>query len=54
MTNIQSVVQKDGITGLWKGATPRFESRTNNRLGRLVFSGGIVFSIYEAVLSINF
>ncbi|KAI8914199.1 mitochondrial carrier domain-containing protein [Gorgonomyces haynaldii] len=38
------VGRTEGITALWKGATPR--------LGRLIFSGGIVFTVYEAVVSI--
>ncbi|KAI9205289.1 mitochondrial carrier domain-containing protein [Polychytrium aggregatum] len=36
------VARDEGILALWKGATPR--------LGRLIFSGGIVFSVYEQVL----
>ena len=38
------IVQDDGFFALWKGTTPR--------LGRLIFSGGIVFSVYERVLSL--
>ncbi|TPX67689.1 hypothetical protein SpCBS45565_g03553 [Spizellomyces sp. 'palustris'] len=38
------IVTEEGIRALWKGATPR--------LGRLIFSGGIVFTVYEQVLSI--
>ena len=38
------VGKEEGIKALWKGATPR--------LGRLVFSGAIVFSVYEAVVSV--
>ncbi|KAJ3297019.1 hypothetical protein HK104_000936 [Borealophlyctis nickersoniae] len=38
------VMKEEGVLALWKGATPR--------LGRLVFSGGIVFSVYEQVLSV--
>jgi solute carrier family 25 citrate transporter 1 len=36
------IIKEDGVLALWKGATPR--------LGRLIFSGGIVFSVYEEVL----
>jgi solute carrier family 25 citrate transporter 1 len=39
-----SVVGESGVTGLWKGSTMR--------LGRLMFSGGIVFTIYEKVSSL--
>ncbi|KAJ3410989.1 hypothetical protein HDV05_002933 [Chytridiales sp. JEL 0842] len=35
-------VRNDGVLSLWKGATPR--------LGRLIFSGGIVFACYEEVM----
>ena len=38
------IIKEEGIFALWKGATPR--------LGRLVFSGGIVFSVYEQVLNL--
>jgi solute carrier family 25 (mitochondrial citrate transporter), member 1 len=38
-----TTVKSDGVLALWKGATPR--------LGRLIFSGGIVFSVYEEVIS---
>lgn len=38
------IIQEDGIFALWKGTTPR--------LGRLIFSGGIVFTVYEKVLGI--
>ncbi len=38
------VYQQEGLTTFWKGATPR--------LGRLFFSGGIVFTIYEKVLQV--
>ncbi|AQZ16633.1 CTP1 (YBR291C) [Zygosaccharomyces parabailii] len=38
------VYKDEGLKTFWKGATPR--------LGRLVLSGGIVFTIYEKVLSI--
>ncbi|KAH8586184.1 mitochondrial carrier domain-containing protein [Bisporella sp. PMI_857] len=36
-----SIMNESGLKGLWKGSTMR--------LGRLMFSGGIVFSIYEKV-----
>jgi solute carrier family 25 citrate transporter 1 len=36
------VLRDSGIRGFWKGSTMR--------LGRLVFSGGIVFSVYEQVV----
>ncbi|KAI8969837.1 mitochondrial carrier domain-containing protein [Pilobolus umbonatus] len=35
--------KQDGIFSLWKGTTPR--------LTRLIFSGGIVFTVYEKVYS---
>ena len=35
---------RDGIRGFWKGSTMR--------LGRLVLSGGIVFSVYESVVTL--
>jgi solute carrier family 25 citrate transporter 1 len=37
----QSILQNSGVRGFWSGSTMR--------LGRLVFSGGIVFTIYEKV-----
>ncbi|KAI0461786.1 CtIP- endonuclease [Komagataella kurtzmanii] len=36
------IFKEEGLLTFWKGATPR--------LGRLVLSGGIVFTIYEKVL----
>jgi solute carrier family 25 citrate transporter 1 len=36
---LRSVLSEAGVRGLWKGSTMR--------LGRLILSGGIVFSIYE-------
>ncbi|SCU97679.1 LAMI_0F10946g1_1 [Lachancea mirantina] len=36
------VFKEEGVLTFWKGATPR--------LGRLILSGGIVFTIYEKVL----
>lgn len=40
---IQTTLASGGIRAFWAGSTMR--------LGRLVFSGGIVFSIYEAVIA---
>ncbi|KAM0335698.1 hypothetical protein ACHAQA_000748 [Verticillium albo-atrum] len=40
----RSIVQERGIKGLWSGSTMR--------LGRLVLSGGIVFTVYEKVSSL--
>ncbi|KAH8722353.1 mitochondrial carrier domain-containing protein [Phaeosphaeriaceae sp. PMI808] len=40
----RSVLQHGGIRGFWSGSTMR--------LGRLVFSGGIVFTVYEKVASL--
>jgi solute carrier family 25 citrate transporter 1 len=37
----QSILQQAGVRGFWSGSTMR--------LGRLVFSGGIVFTVYEKV-----
>jgi solute carrier family 25 citrate transporter 1 len=37
----QSVLQHAGVRGFWSGSTMR--------LGRLVFSGGIVFTVYEKI-----
>ncbi|KAJ2235831.1 hypothetical protein IWW45_002271 [Coemansia sp. RSA 485] len=39
-----SVVRQDGIWALWRGATPR--------LARLMFSGAIVFAVYEQVMKL--
>ena len=36
------IFREEGLLTFWKGATPR--------LGRLVLSGGIVFTIYEKML----
>jgi solute carrier family 25 (mitochondrial citrate transporter), member 1 len=41
---IRGVMKERGITGFWSGSTMR--------LGRLVLSGGIVFSVYEAVVDV--
>ncbi|KAJ1723926.1 hypothetical protein LPJ53_001781 [Coemansia erecta] len=37
-----AIVRDEGVRALWKGATPR--------LARLMFSGAIVFSVYEEVM----
>lgn len=39
-----SIVKNDGVKALWRGSTAR--------LGRLVMSGGIVFTIYEKVMQV--
>jgi len=41
---VWSVVRDHGLRGFWKGSTMR--------LGRLLLSGGIVFSVYEEMASI--
>ncbi|KAI8825290.1 mitochondrial tricarboxylate transporter [Fimicolochytrium jonesii] len=38
------ITTEEGVKALWKGATPR--------LGRLIFSGGIVFTVYEQIVAI--
>ena len=38
------ILRERGVRGLWNGSTMR--------LGRLIFSGGIVFSVYEHVASL--
>nr|QKK35436.1 mitochondrial Ctp1 [Starmerella bombicola] len=38
------VVKNDGVKALWRGSTAR--------LGRLVMSGGIVFTIYEKIMQV--
>jgi solute carrier family 25 (mitochondrial citrate transporter), member 1 len=40
---VRSIYKDYGMKGLWKGSTMR--------LGRLILSGGIVFSVYEQVAS---
>jgi solute carrier family 25 citrate transporter 1 len=40
----QNVLRETGIRGFWRGSTMR--------LGRLVFSGGIVFTVYEKIVGI--
>lgn len=44
MVALRSVFSETGVRGFWKGSTMR--------LSRLIFSGGIVFSIYEQVVNI--
>lgn len=39
-----SVLRDSGITGFWKGSSMR--------LGRLVLSGGIIFTVYEQTLAL--
>lgn len=39
-----SVFKNEGLLTFWKGTTPR--------LGRLIFSGGIVFTVYEKVITV--
>ena len=39
-----TIFKEEGLKAFWKGATPR--------LGRLLLSGGIVFTIYEKVLTV--
>jgi solute carrier family 25 (mitochondrial citrate transporter), member 1 len=41
---IQDIIRTRGVRGFWAGSTMR--------LGRLVFSGGIVFTVYEAVADV--
>lgn len=40
--SIAGVYREYGLRGFWKGSTMR--------LGRLILSGGIVFSVYEQIL----
>ena len=42
--SFRSVLADDGVRGFWRGTTMR--------LGRTVFSGGILFTVYEQVASI--
>uniref|UniRef100_A0A060T1S1 ARAD1C18282p n=1 Tax=Blastobotrys adeninivorans TaxID=409370 RepID=A0A060T1S1_BLAAD len=44
VASVQLLIANQGIRGLWNGSTMR--------LGRLIFSGGIVFSVYEKVSSL--
>lgn len=41
---VQKIYKQEGIFAFWRGATPR--------LGRLILSGGIVFTVYEKVISL--
>lgn len=38
------ILRNSGVGGFWKGSTMR--------LGRLVFSGGIIFTVYEQILNL--
>ncbi|KAK9492337.1 mitochondrial carrier domain-containing protein [Lipomyces doorenjongii] len=40
----QRLLKEEGVRTFWKGTTPR--------LGRLVLSGGIIFTIYEKVIAV--
>ena len=40
---LSDILRTAGVNGLWKGSTMR--------LGRLIFSGGIVFTVYEQVVA---
>jgi solute carrier family 25 citrate transporter 1 len=44
MEAFRIVFTESGVRGFWRGSTMR--------LGRLVFSGGIVFTVYEKVAAI--
>lgn len=44
MQAFRSVLVDSGVKGFWKGSTMR--------LGRLVLSGGIVFSVYENIVAL--
>jgi len=41
---VANVLRETGVKGLWAGSTMR--------LGRLILSGGIVFSVYEQVAAL--
>lgn len=41
---LMKIVREEGVKRLWGGATPR--------LARLMLSGGIVFSVYEKVITV--
>jgi solute carrier family 25 (mitochondrial citrate transporter), member 1 len=41
---VRDVFLTSGVRGFWRGSTMR--------LGRLVFSGGIVFTVYENVIAL--
>lgn len=38
------ILTEEGVSAFWKGATPR--------LGRLLFSGGIIFTVYEQIMDL--
>ncbi|KAH6845867.1 mitochondrial carrier domain-containing protein [Chaetomium sp. MPI-CAGE-AT-0009] len=40
----QSVLRQNGVKGFWAGSTMR--------LGRLIFSGGIIFTVYEEIAAV--
>jgi len=40
---LSDILRTAGVKGLWKGSTMR--------LGRLIFSGGIVFTVYEQIVA---
>lgn len=44
MEAMRDVFSTTGVRGFWRGSTVR--------LGRLIFSGGIVFTVYEKVVDI--
>ncbi len=39
-----TIFREEGVLAFWRGATPR--------LARLVLSGGIVFTVYEEIMSV--
>ena len=41
---LMKVVRQEGVARLWGGTTPR--------LARLMFSGGIVFAVYERLIGV--
>jgi solute carrier family 25 (mitochondrial citrate transporter), member 1 len=41
---VRDILATSGVRGFWRGSTMR--------LGRLVFSGGIVFTVYENIVAI--
>lgn len=41
---LRSIVADEGIRGFWRGTTMR--------LGRTIFSGGILFTVYERVAAV--
>ncbi|KAK5058678.1 hypothetical protein LTR84_010942 [Exophiala bonariae] len=44
VTAIRDIFSSSGLRGFWRGSTMR--------LGRLVFSGGIVFTVYENIVAV--